>query len=298
MREVDTGTAEIVADADVPGAWLLLVNGVPSSYVNMTDPGELSFEYLQTMATLVDSARPLPDRVDAVHIGGAGCTLPRWIASSRPRSRQVVFEIDGALIELARTEFALAAVPGLKLRVGDGAEGLAGLAAASADLIVRDAFAGDVTPAPLTDLDFVGDAARVLRPDGLYLANIADRPPLSLARREVATAAAAFAHVALVSEAGVFRGRRYANLVLAASAEPLPIETWGREIRGGAVPMRLLADRTLAMFTAGAKPIVSTAGAKPIVSTAGTEPLPTAGTIPVTPTVGATRIGSPPAPSP
>ena len=94
-----------------------------------------------------------------------------------------------------------------------------------------------------------------LRPDGLYLANIADRPPLTLARREVATAAAAFAHVALVSEAAAFRGRRYANLVLAASARPLPVEVWNREIRGGAVPMRLLAGRELPMFSAGAKPI-------------------------------------------
>lgn len=252
---IDTGTAEIVADHDHPDRWLLLVNGVPSSSVDLTDPLEVDFEYLEIMARLLDSARPLPERVDAVHVGGAGCVLPRRIATARPRSRQLVFEIDGALVELVRDAFALAAVPGVKLRIGDGAEGVSGLADGAWDVLVRDAFAVDVTPEHLTDLGFVRGAARALRPDGLYLANVADRPPLTLARREVATARAVFAHVALVAEPGVFRGRRYANLVLAASQSPLPVQTWTREVRGGVVPNRLLAGSELAAFSAGAKPI-------------------------------------------
>lgn len=228
---------------------------MPSSSVDLTDPLDVDFEYLDIMARLLDSARPLPERVDAVHIGGAGCTLPCRIAAARPRSRQLVFEIDGALVDLVRDAFALAAVPGLKLRVADGADGVAGLAEDAWDVLVRDAFAGDVTPGHLTDLAFVREAARALRPDGLYLANVADRPPLTLARREVATARAVFAHVVLVSEPGVFRGRRYANLVLAASQSPLPVQVWTREVRGGVVPNRLLAGSELAAFSAGARPI-------------------------------------------
>lgn len=258
VHPISTGTAEIVADRDDPDGWMLLVNGVPSSYFDAADPGHVAFEYLETMSTLLDGAQPLPDRIDAVHLGGAACTLPRLIAAARPRSRQVVFEIDAALVELARAEFGLAGVPGLKLRTADGADGLAGTGSGSVDLVVRDAFAGDTTPEHLTTAAFVADVARVLRPDGIYLANVADRPPLILARREVATAAAAFAHVALVSEAAAFRGRRYANLVLAASARPLPVEIWTRELRGGVVPMRLLTGRELPMFTAGAKPIEPT----------------------------------------
>ncbi len=261
LYEVSTGTAQIIADRDDPDRWTLLVNGVPSSSVNLADPLDLSaFEYLDVMARLLDSARPLSgradaDRVDAVHVGGAACALPRRVAASRPRSRQVVFEIDAALVDLVRDAFGLAGVAGLKLRVGDGGAGVAALAAGGWDLVVRDAFAGVLTPAHLTDDVFAADVARVLRPDGLYLANIADRPPLTLARREVATALAVFPHVALVSEPGVFRGRRYANLVLAASARPLPVETWTREVRGGVVPNRLLAGSALTSFAAGAKPI-------------------------------------------
>lgn len=233
----------------------MLVNGVPSSWIDLDDPSVLGFEYLDAMRTLLDGHRPPPERVDALHLGGAGCTLPRALAAERPRSRQVVAEVDGALVELARSAFGLAAVPGMKLRVTDGATALAATRDASVDLVVRDAFAGDTVPRELTTTTFGRDVARALRPDGLYLANVADRPPLGLARAEAATALSLFAHVGVVAEPGVLRGRRYANLVLAASHSPLPLETWVRTVRGGAAPMRLLAGEDLRAFAAAARPI-------------------------------------------
>ncbi len=234
---------------------MLLVNDVPSSWFNPDDPADLGFEYLETMRTLLDVVRPPPARIDAVHLGGAGCTLPRALAAARPRSRQVVAEVDGELVELARSVFGLAHVPGLRLRAADGVAALSATRDDSTDLIVRDAFAGAVVPEPMTTTGFIADVARALRPDGLYLANVADRPPLQLARAEVATALTAFAHVAVVAESGVLRGRRYANLVLAASASPLPVTAWARAVRGGVVPLRLLAGAELAAFAAAATPI-------------------------------------------
>lgn len=255
MHPIATGTAELVPDRDVPGCWTLLVNGVPSSWIDLDDPADLGFEYLEVMRTLLDGYRPPPDRVDALHLGGAGCTLPRALAADRPRSRQLVAEVDPDLVELARAAFGLAGVPGLRLRPVDGAALVAATPDASVDLVVRDAFAGDTVPAELTTTGFLGEVARVLRPDGLYLANVADRPPLRVARAEAATALAVFDHVALVAEPGVLRGRRYANLVLAAGPAPLPVDTWVREVRGGAVPMRLVAGADLTAFAAAAAPI-------------------------------------------
>lgn len=205
VRPIDTGTAELVQDRDTPRCWTLMVNGVPSSWVDLDDPSVLGFEYLATMRTLLDGHRPPPERVDALHLGGAGCTLPRALAVERPRSRQVVAEIDGALVELARSVFGLAAVPGMRLRVADGAAVLASTRDACVDLVVRDAFAGDTVPGELRTTAFTRDVARALRPDGLYLANVADRPPLGLARAEAATAMSVFTHVAVVAEPGVLR---------------------------------------------------------------------------------------------
>ena len=232
-----------------------MVNGVPSSWVDLDDPSVLGFEYLDTMRTLLDGHRPPPDRVDALHLGGAGCTLPRALAAQRPRSRQVVAELDGALAELARSVFGLAAVPGMRLRVADGAAVLAWTRDASVDLVVRDAFGGDKVPEAMTTAAFTREVARALRPDGLYLANVAGRPPLGLARAEAATALSVFSHVSVVAEPGVLRGRRHANLVLAASRSPLPLDVWVRSVRGGAAPMGLVAGADLEAFAAAAQPI-------------------------------------------
>ena len=53
---------------------------------------------------------------------------------------------------------------------------------ASADVVVLDAFHGGRVPAELTTREFVAEVARVLRPDGVLLANVADGPPLTLHR--------------------------------------------------------------------------------------------------------------------
>ena len=53
--------------------------------------------------------------------------------------------------------------------------------------------------------------------------HLADRPGLGLTRSEVATALTVFRHVLLVGETQHLRGRRYGNVVLAASRRPLPV---------------------------------------------------------------------------
>lgn len=267
--EITTGTAEAIVDRDDPRGVTVLVNGVPSSYVH-EDPSVLAFEYMEHMAALLDAVTPGPVR--AVHVGAAGCTLPRWIEARRPGSRQVAIDPDPTLLELVRTWFDLPRSPVLRLRAEDGRAALATSAPASADVVIRDAFAGDTTPAHLTTTGWADDVCRVLRPGGLYLANIADRAPLRLARAEVATLLAdlatapdaapepaRWASVALVAEPAVLKGRRYGNLVLAAVRAGAPGPDLGgphveRSLRRLAVPASLVDGEALTRFAAGAAP--------------------------------------------
>jgi spermidine synthase len=245
----------LVPDGDGRRGWTLWINGVPSSHVDLDDPTRLDFEYVRWFADVLDlvAGEAVPLRV--AHLGGAGCTLARYVAATRPGSRQVVFEIDAAVLDLARGAFGLRSSPALRLRVADAREGLAGLPAAGVDAVVRDAFSGASVPAHLTTRAFLDEVARVLAPGGLYLANLADDSRLGLARREAATALAVFPEVGLVAEPGQMHGRRYGNVVLIGSDRALPVEALDRRLASGAVRARLLDTGQVRDFASGFRPL-------------------------------------------
>ena len=142
---VDLGQAELLADLDREDGWLLSVDGVAQSYVDVADPTHLEFEYVRLMGDVVDCLRDGP--LTAVHLGGGGCTLPRYVAATRPGSTQLVVEADAALAELVRTSFGTA---GFRLRVGDARTELARLRAGESDLVVADVFESSVMPVHVT----------------------------------------------------------------------------------------------------------------------------------------------------
>jgi spermidine synthase len=231
----------------------VLVNGVPSSHLDLADPTRLSFEYMQQMAAVLDRAS-LADSPVVVHLGAAGCALARYVHAAWPSSRQLAVELDVDLPELVRTWFDLPRAPALRIRAGDARTELATLADGSADVVVRDVFAGDRTPDHVTTQEFTSEVARVLRPRGLYLANCADRPPLNRARSEAATLAAVFGDVALIAEPGQLRGRRYGNIVLAGTDDPTLLRSadLARALRSLPAPSRLLRDDELVAFMGSA----------------------------------------------
>jgi spermidine synthase len=247
--------AELVQDLDDTDGWLLYLDGVASSYVDLSDPTNLVFEYVRWIGHVLDLARPEGDPLDVVHIGGAGCTLARYVAATRPGSRQVVFEPHADVLDLAREAFGLRSGHGLKLRVGEGRAGLTGLPAQSYDVVIRDAFVGDTVPAHLLTAEFLAETRRVLRADGVYIANVADKQPLMLARAEVSTALEAFAHVAVIGEPSTFRGRRFGNLVLVASDSPIDTGALRRRSASGGAPGRVMDTDDSRAFTGGAKPL-------------------------------------------
>lgn len=254
-HRICTGEAELVPDAADPGRWTLLVNGVPSSPVQLDDATVLEFEYLRWMADVVDVAWPDEDTLDVVHLGGAGCALARYVEAARPGSRQVVVEVDAELARLVRTWFDLPRAPRLRIQVADARDGLANRRDDSADVVVRDVFAGDATPAHVRTAEFVTDVARVLRPGGIYLANVADAPPLHALRAELATISSLLPHVALVGETAMLRGRRYANAVVVASPRALPLTALQRRVSSGAVAARLVHGDRLTDLAGASTPL-------------------------------------------
>ncbi|WP_225922664.1 spermidine synthase [Pseudonocardia oceani] len=219
----------------------MLVDGTAQSHVDLDDPTHLEFEYVRRMAHVVDLAADLGAPLRALHLGGGAWTLPRFVAVTRPGSRQRVVEIDGGLVDLVSARLP---ADGLELDVvvGDARAALARAPAASVDLLVLDVFAGARTPAHLTSAEFVADAARVLAPGGTYVANIADGAGLAFARTQFAAAAAAFAHLAALVAPAVLDGRRFGNVVLVGSDRELPVDGLVRAAAADPFPARVLDD--------------------------------------------------------
>ncbi|GAC69455.1 spermidine synthase [Gordonia soli] len=263
--EIDTGSCELHPDP-VAGGWLLTINGAQSSHIDPDHPLDLEFEYMRQMAAVIadifgEDARPLgTDPLDAdlrvLHLGAAACALPRYLAHRFPSARQVAVEVDSALATLVRDWFDLPRAPRLRIRVGDAREVVESLTDSSRDVIVRDAFAGSFTPDHLTTTGFVRAVRRVLRSDGVYLANCGDTRDLRRVRAEAATIREVFGHLSLIADPSMLKGRRTGNVVLVGTDRAWePSAALARTLLGDPLPSRVVSGRAAAEF-ASAAPIL------------------------------------------
>ncbi len=237
----DAGDARVGVVTDERGGVTIVVDGHPQSYVDPADAGLLVFEYVQHLATCLDAmAPPAPAPLAVTHIGGAGLTLPRYVHHSRPGSPQIVLEPDAALTDRVRAALPLPRGHRIRVRAQLGRDGLADLRERSADAIVLDAYAQGCVPSDLTTVEALTICADVLRPGGMWLANLADEPARRYVARVAATAdAAGLPQQALVATHDVLKGRRFGNSVLLASAAPLPLEGLRRSLARAPFPSGL-----------------------------------------------------------
>jgi len=254
---------ELLADPDRRRAWTLLVGSTPQSYVDLDDPRYLDFEYMQRLGHLLDLAAPDGAPLRVLHLGAGALTLARYVAATRPGSSQLAIDADADVMDLVRERLPLdqpsrrsgVRAGRIRVRIGDARSVLEELAPGSFDVIIADLFAGARTPAHLTSAEFAAVAHRALAADGLFAANIGDGSPLAHTRARTAAVLTVFGSALLVADAAVLRGRRFGNLVLAASDQALPAAALARRTAGDPFPGRVVAGPDLARFVAGAKPI-------------------------------------------
>lgn len=269
VRRLSSGSlAEIREDRWRAGTFELVVDGTPQSHVDLDDPRELSFEYVRRMGHVIDRIGEPGAAVTAVHLGAGALTIPRYVAATRPGSRQQVIELDREIVDLVREVLPWSRHDGIRVRYGDARETLAKLPEAllgSCDLLVVDVFSGARIPSHVTSVEFYREAARLLSPDGVVLVNVADGPPLRFARAQAATLAAALqpeprrragaapaGEVVALAEAQVLKGRRFGNIVLVGSPSTVPTEWLPRLLAAGPHPARVVAGDELAQWTLGA----------------------------------------------
>ena len=253
--------ARVEGDPARPSARALVLDTITQSRVDLEDPTYLGARYAEELAAVVDAFRPAGQPIEALHVGGGGFTMPRYIRATRPGSRGAVLELDPNVVRLARRRLGLVLDADLSVLTGDARVSIRALPPGRRfDLVIGDAFGGLTVPWHLTTVEFLDEVRARLRPGGVYALNIIDLPPLGFARAEAATLLASFRHVAVLAPRGYLAGGAGGNFVFAASDRPLPLDAMRaqrarRGVRAGREPT-VVADRAaVAAFAGGARPL-------------------------------------------
>lgn len=221
--ETDYACARIVADQDRPGGRSLILDRVRHAHVDLDDPAHLELRYAQLFGAVMDSLPPGP--IEVLHVGGGGFSMARYVSATRPGSGNTVLEIDEGLVAIAEQELGLADARNLDIRIGDARLELPRLGPDDFDLIIGDAFGGDVVPWHLTTTEAVADYDRILRDGGIYVLNLIDGGGNRFARAQMRTLAQHFDHVGVFLPPGDDSAppdRRARNQIIIASDSPFP----------------------------------------------------------------------------
>ena len=122
------------------GAFYVRFGPTSQSYVDPYQPDFLMFQYVAHIALILEHSvfrAPEDQRLRFVHIGGAGMTIPRFVAHLRPGTAQVVCEPDVDLTEEVRRKIPLPPRSGIKVRDVDGRTGMAAMPSHWADVIIE-----------------------------------------------------------------------------------------------------------------------------------------------------------------
>ena len=215
----------VIEDPELTSGRTLVLDDLRHSYVDLDDPTLLEFWYIRRIVDAIEMHSSGSDQtIDAVYLGGGAFTVPRYVRATQPGSHQTILEIDGDLVDLVEKDLDFDRGDDVEIVVGDGRLSLADLAPNSADVVVGDAFGSRAVPFHLATAEFLADVDRVVRPDGIYVANIIDGSREDFLRAETATIASVFTHVALIRGPGIVEGRN-GNSVAIASQSPLNLES-------------------------------------------------------------------------
>jgi spermidine synthase len=215
--------ARVVADPVRDSGRVLMLDTLRHSYVDLADPTHLEFEYVRAVAAVTDVVAPPGQALSALHIGGGGLTVPRYLAAVRPDTDSLVIEVDPGVVAIDREQLELRTSDELRVRVADGRLALAEERPALRHLVVGDAFGGLSVPWQLTTREALELVDTALTDDGVYAVNLIDHPPLDFVRAELATLRDVFPHVLLLARAPVLAGDDGGNLVAVASRSALPV---------------------------------------------------------------------------
>ncbi len=251
--------AFVVEDDARDGGRALWLDTLRHSYVDVDDESHLEFTYMQWFGDALTAVAPDGEPVDALHVGGAGFTMPRYLRAEHPGSTSTVLELDPLLVEVAKDELGLELRDDIEVLIGDARLTIEALPEGGYDVAIGDAFGGVAVPWHLATREFIELIHARLRPEGIYAMNVIDYGPRAFLRAEIATIDVVFGHVAVIGRPGSFGpadGDVGGNYVVLASDTPLPLDEVMRANQRRARVDEILTDDELDAFVADAPVLV------------------------------------------
>jgi len=153
----------------------LVLDHLVHSYTDLNDPFYLEYEYIRIYEEVVRWQARKRQSFKALFIGGGGYTFPRFVEAKYPKAVIDVVEIDPEVTRVVKTYLGISEDTKIRSFNEDGRwfvmncneEG-------SYDFIFGDAFNDLSIPYHLTTKEFAMQLKRLLKPDGLLLANVID----------------------------------------------------------------------------------------------------------------------------
>jgi spermidine synthase len=237
---------EFETDVFSPSGLTLLVDGTAQSHVDPDDPTRLFFEYARRIGHVVDAMKLPGEPLHVLHLGGGALTLPRYVEATRPGSRQVVVELDGAMLAVVLARLPLPSGADIAIVVGDAASVVGELATRGAgaafDVVVVDLYTRLDAPAFVDTPGFMAGCLRLVAPGGLLVANVADAAGLTRLRAQTGAVARASpsAELLVAGDPSVLSGAEEGNAVLVAAPDGVPVDLVRRLLEHGPHPAEVL----------------------------------------------------------
>jgi len=146
--------------------------GARQSVVKPGDPEHLALPYAPVACAGLALCRG-PSRILVVGLGGG--TLPMFLRQHYPDATIDAVDINPDVVLVAKEYFGFREDPRMRGIVGDG-RAFIEQTREPYDLIFLDAFGGDGVPLTLTTQEFLHAVRRAVRPDGVVVSNVWNRP--------------------------------------------------------------------------------------------------------------------------
>jgi spermidine synthase len=214
----------------------LVLDHLIHSYTDLSDPSYLEYEYERIYEEVVRWQAQNRKSLNALFLGGGGYTLPRLIDARYPRAEIDVVEIDPEVtrvglkyLGISETKHVRSFNQDARWFVMNGRE------EGKYDFVFGDAFNDLSIPYHLTTKEFTLQLKRLMKPDGLLMANVIDSFKKGLFMPSyIRTLEEVFGkgHVHLVTLYSDYDNMGISTYVVVASPRALDMDDFVRTIKG------------------------------------------------------------------